>query len=101
MSESVQRKRISLEHPADLLDRLDALKEEWGLRSRGDLVVRLLETLVSTARDADPAKSDEGEPETTDFDEQGRLVLAHRSSWLISTWSCRRPGLRSTAIHRS
>lgn len=77
MSESVQRKRISLEHPADLLDRLDALKEEWGLRSRGDLVVRLLETLVSTARDADPAESDEGEPKQPTSMSRGRWC------WLI------------------
>ncbi len=75
MSESVQRKRISLELPADLLEWLDALKGEWGLRSRGDLFARLLETLLPTAIDADPAGSADEEPDTANFNEQGALVL--------------------------
>lgn len=75
MSKSVQRKRISLELPADLLERLDALKGEWGLRSRGDLFVRLLETLLPTAADADPGELNDDEPEPSAFDEQGALVL--------------------------
>ena len=36
------RRRFSLELPVELLGKIDALKAEWGLRSRGDIVERLL-----------------------------------------------------------
>ena len=35
-----------MELPAELLQRLDLLREEWGLRSRGDLLERLLHDLL-------------------------------------------------------
>ena len=31
------RRRFSLELPVDLLDKIDALRAEWGIRSRGDI----------------------------------------------------------------
>ena len=85
MSKAAQRKRISLELPVDLLERLDDLKGEWGLRSRGDLLMRLLETLLPGA-DGQQEESDEPDAEAecdegdegeapAGFDEQGALVL--------------------------
>lgn len=73
------RQRISLELPADLLKRLDALKREWGLRSRGDLFQRLLETGLSAGTTAvgDPAVAPP-EQHDSEFDEQGALVLVAR-----------------------
>ncbi|MFM7548075.1 MAG: CopG family ribbon-helix-helix protein, partial [Cyanobacteriota bacterium] len=73
------RQRISLELPADLLKRLDALKREWGLRSRGDLFQRLLETGLSagTTAEGDPAVAPP-EQHDSEFDEQGALVLVAR-----------------------
>ena len=49
--ESRDRRRISVELPESLVTRLDALKDEWGLRARGDCLTRLLEEIF---------KSDEG-----------------------------------------
>jgi hypothetical protein len=37
--------RISLELRVSTIDWLDSLKEEWGIRSRGDLISRLLDEL--------------------------------------------------------
>jgi hypothetical protein len=37
--------RISLELRVSTIDWLDGLKEEWGIRSRGDLISRLLDEL--------------------------------------------------------
>lgn len=77
MGDSRQRKRISLELPADLLERLDALKGEWGLRSRGDLFMRLLETVLPGGDG--PDRSGEDDPEAmaaaARFDERSALVL--------------------------
>lgn len=42
---ATSRKRISLELPLDLLDKLDTLKSEWGVRSRGDALQRLLQQI--------------------------------------------------------
>ena len=36
-------KRISVDHPGDLVNRFDQLKEERGLRRRGAVFERLLE----------------------------------------------------------
>ena len=37
--------RISVDLPSDLIDRFDELKDQWGLRRRGAVLERLLETL--------------------------------------------------------
>ena len=37
--------RISVELRVSTIDWLDSLKEEWGIRSRGDLISRLLDEL--------------------------------------------------------
>ncbi|MEX0587944.1 MAG: DnaJ domain-containing protein [Cyanobium sp.] len=44
-SGGARRRRFSLELPVGLLEKIDGLKSEWGLRSRGDIVERLLEGL--------------------------------------------------------
>ena len=77
MGESPQRKRISLELPADLLERIDALKGEWGLRSRGDLFVRLLESVFLAGTRDDAVADDQAEAEAQEpgFDESSALVL--------------------------
>lgn len=77
MGESPQRKRISLELPADLLERIDALKGEWGLRSRGDLFVRLLETVFPAGNGEDDVAGDPAavEAQEAGFDESSALVL--------------------------
>lgn len=92
MAEPAQRKRISLELPAELLEQLDALKGEWGLRSRGDLLVRLLETVLpSTAADGAEGESDgdgvgsELTPAPGVLAERGALVLvAAQGSQLVA-----------------
>lgn len=56
-SESKNRRRISVELPESLVTRLDALKDEWGLRARGDCLTRLLEEIFNSDEelDDDPA----------------------------------------------
>ncbi|MEB3263898.1 MAG: molecular chaperone DnaJ [Synechococcus sp.] len=44
-SASGERRRISLELPVELVEQIDGLRGEWGLRSRGDILVRLLQGL--------------------------------------------------------
>lgn len=76
MGEPTLRKRISIELPADMLEHLDALKGEWGLRSRGDLFVRLLETVLpGRAADDEAPEEADAQDEAGGFDEQSALVL--------------------------
>ena len=59
-SESKDRRRISVELPDSLVTRLDALKDEWGLRARGDCLTRLLEEIFNNGEglDDDPTLSE-------------------------------------------
>jgi len=72
-----QRRRITLDLPSDLIEKLDLLKAEWGLRSRGGVLLRLLQTIFSA--DQSPGDTDLIGLEPLDsppsFDEQGALVL--------------------------
>lgn len=43
----LRRRRVSLELPEKWLERIDALKAEWGLRNRGDILERLLDEIFS------------------------------------------------------
>jgi hypothetical protein len=82
-----QRRTINLKLPAELISRLDALKGEFGLRSRGAIVERLLNELLQPE---DPASGDgpdhavDSERDSFDrpgtFDEQGALVLVSRGA---------------------
>ncbi|MCP9850055.1 molecular chaperone DnaJ [Cyanobium sp. Morenito 9A2] len=60
-----------------MLAKLDALKKEWGLRKRGDLIERLLE-LVLLGQEQDAPEEDESPPSS--FHERGALVLVSRDS---------------------
>ncbi len=42
---------VSMDLPKSLIPRLDSLKSEWGLRGRGDVVVRLLEEIFVEAKE--------------------------------------------------
>lgn len=81
-----QRRTITLKLPAELIERLDGLKGEFGLRSRGAIVERLLNELLqpgNSADSSDQTDSGEGQSQPLDsggaFDEQGALVLVSRS----------------------
>ncbi len=77
-----RRRRVSLELPEKWLDRIDALKGEWGLRNRGDILERLLDEIFSSDEPEDldlspHAVSTEAELETSNFaaEPTGALVL--------------------------
>ncbi len=46
-SEEKKNRRISADLPDELISRLDELKKEWGIRSRGGVLKRLLEEVLS------------------------------------------------------
>lgn len=86
-----QRRRFSLELPVELLEKIDGLKAEWGLRSRGDILERLLQELFPSTEDAQAdltadfaSVSTTVDPGATDldstFNEQGALVLVSKGS---------------------
>jgi hypothetical protein len=50
----MDRKRFSLELSEGLLNTIDQFKREWGLRSRGAIVERLLQELLTTEESEDP-----------------------------------------------
>jgi hypothetical protein len=84
-NELQQRRTINLRLPAELISRIDALKGEYGLRSRGAIVERLLNELFQPGEcsegDAEAAASDsQSDARLPDgvFDEQGALVLVSR-----------------------
>ena len=49
----MERKRFSLELSEGLLNKIDQFKREWGLRSRGAIVERLLQELLTTEESDD------------------------------------------------
>ena len=70
------RRRISLELSEELLIWMDSFKAEWGLRSRGDILERLLEQLLPGEPDEDG-----GEPEAEPagrLNETAAIVLINR-----------------------
>jgi hypothetical protein len=81
------RQRISLDLTRELVAHLDELRREWGIRSRGDVLERLLDDLFGSGEeegsgdladgaDTDPLQHDDEE----DLDEQGALVLVGRGA---------------------
>ncbi|QEY31737.1 molecular chaperone DnaJ [Synechococcus sp. RSCCF101] len=70
------RRRITLTLPDTLLEQIDALKQQWGLRSRGDILTRLLEELFED-RPLDSEADDDGLSSSLEdeLDTQGALVL--------------------------
>lgn len=78
--DSNERRRITLQLPNHLVAGIDRLRIEWGLRSRGDTVERLLGELLvehneEGSADEDPSDVGHGEAEAEVFDEGGALVL--------------------------
>lgn len=73
------RRRITLQLPRHLVEGIDRLRVEWGLRSRGDTVERLLgELLTEGPADEDPPLHHDGSSPGDNagfFDESGALVL--------------------------
>lgn len=83
MDEDQQRGRrtINLKLPEALIEQLDALKAEYGLRSRGAIVERLLHELLRPGDDGDSTPLDAERREAREdggFDESGALVLVVR-----------------------
>lgn len=79
------RRRFTLELSLPRLAHIDALKKEWGLRNRGDVLERLLETLFGAGEEDSPDGEGEGEsaatlPDEGDLDEQAALVLVGRGA---------------------
>lgn len=80
-----QWRTINLKLPAELVTRIDALKGEYGLRSRGAIVERLLSELFGPSLE-DSSDSETESPEQRPglegadgiFDERGALVLVYR-----------------------
>ena len=70
------RRRISLELSAELLDWIDGLKAEWGLRSRGDILERVLDQLVHGSPDGEEGDRDQ-EPSGS-LNETSAIVLINR-----------------------
>ncbi len=67
------RRRVSLELPVEWLEKIDALKAEWGLRNRGDILERLLQELFSSDDSGSPSSAPEPSPQP-----EGALVLLGR-----------------------
>lgn len=73
------RRRLTLELSHTRIGHLDALKREWGLRNRGDVLERLLDGIFPTNGEVVDgmglAESDELAEADGDLDEQAALVL--------------------------
>jgi len=77
--ERENRRRLTLELSHSRIAHLDALKREWGLRNRGDVLERLLDGLFPSITDGEGAdeSSAESNPSLSinGLDEQAALVL--------------------------
>ena len=49
-------KRISIDLPVDLIESVDDLKKQWGLRRRGLVIERLLEVVLTKDNEQDVAR---------------------------------------------
>ncbi len=87
------RRRLSVELSSERIDHLDALKREWGLRNRGDVLERLFDSLFpggdgdgdreptaaqTLAGDDPDLELDLDSELESDLDEQGALVLVEQ-----------------------
>lgn len=98
------RRRITLELSLEKLAHIDALKREWGLRNRGDVLERLLDELFTTTEEPDLSRSAaEGrilEPTPADdvgsLDDGAALVLVGQGQWAMEGWGAE-AGASSTA----
>ncbi|MFL0746508.1 MAG: molecular chaperone DnaJ [Prochlorococcus sp.] len=81
-SEDKGSRRITVELPNHLITRLDELKREWGLRARGDLLVRLLEELFTPQ---ESLQVEETETSSTAHTKESARELNDRQNLLIET----------------
>ena len=91
--EERQRRRITLDLPSDLIEKLDLLKAEWGLRSRGGVLLRLLQTIFSAEQSPGHTELIGLEPldALPSFDEQGALVLVTGRDQSVSMFDGQTP----------
>ena len=79
-----QRRRLTLELSHGRIAHLDALKREWGLRNRGDVLERLLDGIFPPSAEATSEASGQVHGEPSDaidgLDEQAALVLVGSGS---------------------
>ncbi len=88
---SAARRRITLELSLEKLTHIDALKREWGLRNRGDVLERLLDELFRSEEDEEMAPSpaveadaEESAPESVgSLDDGAALVLVGQGEWAM------------------
>lgn len=87
------RRRFTLELTLEKLAHIDALKKEWGLRKRGDVLERLLDELFSPSEEGLPpppseASETEGEREEGDgsLDDGAALVLVGLGQGAMEGW---------------
>jgi hypothetical protein len=89
---STARRRFTLELSLEKLAHIDALKKEWGLRNRGDVLERLLEVLFSSGeqvRLAPPPGPDAQVERANDdgsLDDGAALVLVGQGQWAMEGW---------------
>jgi len=74
-----QRRRLTLELSGTRIEHLDALKREWGLRNRGDVLERLFDGLFPSLEEEGEtsalAEAEQLRARESDLDEQAALVL--------------------------
>jgi hypothetical protein len=90
---TVTRRRITLELSLEKLTHIDALKREWGLRNRGDVLERLLGELFATEAEAaaalappPPVEASEQEVSAErvgSLDDSAALVLVGQGQWAM------------------
>lgn len=90
---SAMRRRITLELSLEKLSHIDALKREWGLRNRGDVLERLLGELFASAEEelvpAPVRGSSTEEAEASEdgsLDDDAALVLVGQGEWAMEGW---------------
>lgn len=93
---SAARRRITLELSLEKLAHIDALKREWGLRNRGDVLERLLDELFATAEERElelepaaaggPALEEPPTHADGSLDDGAALVLVGQDQWAMEGW---------------
>ncbi|MCS5698720.1 J domain-containing protein [Cyanobium sp. FGCU-52] len=80
------RRRLSIELSNNRIAHIDALKKEWGLRNRGDVLERLLDDLFAPPGDESEEEEEREDrasnavDEGDDLDEEAALVLVGRGT---------------------
>jgi hypothetical protein len=86
------KRRITLEISLQKLAHIDALKKEWGLRNRGDVLERLLEVVLSPEEDLSVAPARDLPPGSVvsqgegPLDDTAALVLVGQGEGAMEGW---------------